>query len=156
MSTPGPSVCRGSGSTTRAIPFISVRPAPTSWAAIWLRSCSRPASFHRPELPGRPEPDRRRLVRILLLAEGNAESWESWSGISKSIVDQLRAGGHTVHVGDVDLSGWDRWLAAAATFSPNRHRWGSRFHLDAVPFRLRSRRAKRHIASHRSRIDAIV
>jgi glycosyltransferase involved in cell wall biosynthesis len=97
-----------------------------------------------------------RIVNILLLCEGDAESWDSWSGISKSIVDHLRAAGHAVEVCNVDVGGPDRWLAAASTFTFNRHHWATRYHLAGVPFRLRSRRAFREIASRRDRIDAIV
>ena len=95
-------------------------------------------------------------MRILMLCEGNGESWDSWSGITRSIVDQLRAEGHTVQVGDIDLYGAERWAAAAATFARDRRRWTTRFHLGAVPFRLRSRRARRHISAHRKRIDVIL
>jgi alpha-maltose-1-phosphate synthase len=95
-------------------------------------------------------------MTILFLCEGNAEAWDSWSGISKSLVDHLRAAGHTVHAGDVDLYGSDRWAAAAATVSLNRRRWGTRYHLTAVPFQLRSRQARRHIAARRNQIDVIV
>ena len=95
-------------------------------------------------------------MRILFLCEGNAEAWDSWSGISKSLVDHLRAAGHTVHVGDVDLYGSDRWAAAAATVSVNRRRWATRYHLTAVPFRLRSRQARRHTAARHNQIDVIL
>ena len=46
-------------------------------------------------------------MRILFLCEGDAESWDSWSGISKSIVDFIRAAGHEVRVANVDVSGVD-------------------------------------------------
>lgn len=95
-------------------------------------------------------------MRILFLCEGDAESWDSWSGISRSLVDQLRSDGHTVTVGDVDLYGIDRWVAAASTFSPDRRRWAARYHLGGMPFRLRSRRADRHLRAHREPIDVIV
>jgi len=95
-------------------------------------------------------------MRILFLCEGSAESWDSWSGISKSIVDHLRTAGHAVHVRDVDLYGADRWAAAAATLSLDRRRWATRYHLAEVPFRLRSRQARRHIGAMRGRIDLIV
>jgi alpha-maltose-1-phosphate synthase len=95
-------------------------------------------------------------MNILFLCEGDAESWRSWSGISKSLVDQLRADGHRVDVGDVDLDGPDRWLAAAATISRGRRRWGTRYHLSAVPFRLRSRRANRHVRGRRNQVDLIL
>ena len=95
-------------------------------------------------------------MRILFLCEGNAESWESWSGISKSIVDHLRRAGHTVHVADVDLDGCPRLTAAAATLSLDRRQWATRYHLAAVPFMLRSRRARRHIVAWHGQVDAIV
>jgi glycosyltransferase involved in cell wall biosynthesis len=94
-------------------------------------------------------------MRILWLCEGDAESWRSWSGISKSLVDQLRAEGHAVEVGDVALHGALRLAAAAATVSPDRRRWGTRYHLSGVPFRLRSQRADRLVRA-RPRPDAIV
>jgi glycosyltransferase involved in cell wall biosynthesis len=95
-------------------------------------------------------------MRILFLCEGDAESWQSWSGISKSLVDFIRVVGHDVEVADVDVSGADRWAAAAATFAPVRRRWATRYHLGAAPFWLRSRRARHYIVDRRDRIDAIV
>src|SRR6266566_1936960 len=95
-------------------------------------------------------------MNILLLSEGDAESWDAWSGISKSLVDALRAGGHDVATGDVDLYGADRVLGAALTFAIDRRRWTTKFHLQGPPFRLRSRRAARHIAVHRGRLDLIL
>lgn len=95
-------------------------------------------------------------MKILLLCEEDPESWTSWSGITKSIVDHLRAAGHEVITADVDLYGPDRWIAAAATASPSRRRWGTRFHLGAVPFRLRSRRANHAVAAHRDSLEAIL
>src|SRR3954463_5330265 len=50
-----------------------------------------------------------------MLCEGDAESWDSWSGISKSLVDQFRIDGHDVQVGNVDVDRADRWVAAAST-----------------------------------------
>lgn len=95
-------------------------------------------------------------MRILILCEGDAETHNSWSGISKSVVDHLRAKGHTVYTGDVDLSGLTRWLTIAASYSPNRFRWWARYHLNGLPFKLRSRRAQRIIHSHRDKIDVIL
>jgi glycosyltransferase involved in cell wall biosynthesis len=95
-------------------------------------------------------------VNILLLSEGDAEAWDSWSGISKSLVDHLRLAGHAVETGDVDLYGMDRWLGAALTFAPDRRRWGTRFHLNALPFQLRTRCAARQIAAHRGPLDVIL
>ncbi|HJU44117.1 MAG TPA: glycosyltransferase family 4 protein [Vicinamibacterales bacterium] len=95
-------------------------------------------------------------MNILFLAEGNADSWRSWSGTAKSLVDHMRAAGHTVHTADVELYGPNRWAAAAATFAPERNRWGSRYRLNRLPFYLRSRQAKRHLESYRGRVDAVL
>jgi glycosyltransferase involved in cell wall biosynthesis len=95
-------------------------------------------------------------MNILLLCEGNAEIWDSWSGISRSIVQALRSAGHVVVTADVDLYGAERLLGAAVTFSVDRRRWGTRFHLSGPPFRLRSRSAGRHITAHRGRLDLIL
>lgn len=95
-------------------------------------------------------------MTILMLAEGDPETWSCWSGSARGILEQLRAQGHTVETANVDLCGHDRWLAAGATLSPNRRRWATRYHLAAVPFELRSRRADAAVARYRGRIDAIL
>ncbi len=81
------------------------------------------------------------MTRILLLTEGDAERWDSWSGSAKSVVDHLRKAGHEVMTADVDLYGPTRMLGAALSFSPNRKRWGVRYHLGPVGYRLRSGKA---------------
>jgi glycosyltransferase involved in cell wall biosynthesis len=95
-------------------------------------------------------------MNILLLCEGDAGSWSAWSGITKSLVDHLRLDGHSVETADVDLYAFDRYVAAAATFAPHRHRWGTRYHLGPVPFRLKSRRAVRHVAACSAPVDVIL
>lgn len=81
------------------------------------------------------------MTRILLLTEGDAERWDSWSGSAKSVVDHLRKARHEVITADVDLYGPTRMLGAALSFSPNRKRWGVRYHLGSVGYRLRSQKA---------------
>lgn len=97
-----------------------------------------------------------RPLNILLLSDGDPEAWSAWSGITRSLVTHLRLAGHTVACGNVDVQSVDRWVAAAAAFAPKRDRWGTRYHLGGVPFRLRSRRARRLAAAHRGRVDAVV
>ena len=109
-----------------------------------------------PDLAPRAVASCERYMDILFLSEGDSESWDAWSGISKSLVQELRSAGHVVVTGDADLHGPDRLLGAALTFSVDRRRWGTRFHLSGPPFRLRSRSAARHIAAHRGRLDVIV
>jgi starch synthase len=95
-------------------------------------------------------------VNLLLLAEGDAECWDSWSGTTKSVVDHLRVARHNVVTVDVDLYGPARWLAAARSFSPNRKRWGVRYHLQDPGYRERSRRAARAVAALQQRLDCIL
>lgn len=95
-------------------------------------------------------------MNILLLCEGNAETRDSWSGISKSVVDGLRAAGHQVRTGDVDLYGAPRLLGAGLSFSPRRKRWWARYHLAGAPFALRSRNAAALIAAQPVRPDVIL
>jgi alpha-maltose-1-phosphate synthase len=97
-----------------------------------------------------------RPLRILLLCEGDPESWDSWSGISRSVVHHLRALGHTVIPGDVDLYGVRRVLTAARQFAPRRRRWWVKYHLLDAPFRARSRRAREHVAGQAERPDVIL
>jgi alpha-maltose-1-phosphate synthase len=95
-------------------------------------------------------------MKILLLCEGDAETAHgSFSGSSKSLVDHLRAAGHEVLSRDVDLYGFRKFAAAAATVGPSRRRWGVRFHLAGIPFRMRSRLAAGHIESA-GPVDAIL
>jgi glycosyltransferase involved in cell wall biosynthesis len=95
-------------------------------------------------------------MNILLLAEGDSEKWDSWSGSAKSLVDHLRVAGHQVITADVDLYGTGRWLAAARAFSPKRPRWAVKFHLADPGYRARSLQASRAIARHRDRVDCII
>ena len=94
-------------------------------------------------------------MRILLLAEGDAERYDAWSGSAKSLVDHLRAAEHDVITADVDLYGRDRWAAAARTFSPTRTRWAVKFHLADAGYRARSRKAAQAVARHRD-VDCII
>ncbi|MBK7905603.1 MAG: glycosyltransferase family 4 protein [Gemmatimonadetes bacterium] len=64
-----------------------------------------------------------------------------------SIVKQFRRHGDVLSIGDGDLRGIPRGLAAAATFSPSKPRWVARYHLGAVPFALRSRAASAALAA---------
>ena len=95
-------------------------------------------------------------MNLLLLAEGDAERWDAWSGSARSVVEHLRLTGHKVIAADVDLHGLDRWLAAGRSFSPNRKRWAVKYHLGDPGYRLRSRRASRAIATHRGDTECIL
>lgn len=86
-----------------------------------------------------------RGLRTLFLCEGNAETHDSWSGVSRSVVRHLRAEGHTVRVCDADLYGARRIGVALRTVAWPRRRWWVRHHLHASAFRARSEMCARAI-----------
>jgi alpha-maltose-1-phosphate synthase len=95
-------------------------------------------------------------VRILLLCEGDAETRNSWSGTSLSVVRHLRALDHDVRCEDADLYGADRALALVRSIARPRRRWWVKYHLDGLPFALRSRRARRLYEQRESSTDAVL
>jgi glycosyltransferase involved in cell wall biosynthesis len=80
-------------------------------------------------------------VAVLQLAEGNAETWDSWSGSSHSLLLALRSLGCDVRAIDVSSYGPSNWLSMARTISWRRSRWAARHHFGPVGFRFRSARA---------------
>lgn len=94
--------------------------------------------------------------RILLLTLGDAETWDSWSGSSKSLVDHLRAAGHSVECSNVELEGWRRWRTAFATFHRQPDRWRARFHFGREGFAARSHRAQAAVDHAADRVDVIL
>lgn len=79
-------------------------------------------------------------MRILLVCEGDAGMYDSWSGVTRSLLTHLRAAGHTVHTADVDLYGIARAIVVARSASTSRRRWSTLYHLGALGFRARSDR----------------
>ena len=83
-----------------------------------------------------------RPVRTLFLAEGDPENMSSsGSGTPASVVSTLRELGAEVITADVELYGMRRALALLSTWSPSRPRWVAKYHLNPLPYRLRSSRA---------------
>ena len=87
-------------------------------------------------------------MKLLLLAEGDPQSADSWSGTSRRVVQGLREHGHEVSTADCDLAGVRRFAAAAASWHPSRARWWVRYHLGAVGFALRSELAQAAVDAH--------
>ena len=94
--------------------------------------------------------------RLLVISEGNAESWDSWSGTSKSVVNGLRHRGHHVITGDSDIYGLLRPLIGGTQYSMNRKRWWVKYHLGRLPFFMRSRNAAALVQRYASECDAIL
>jgi starch synthase len=95
-------------------------------------------------------------VKFLLLCEGDAETRDSWSGSTKSLLDELRALGHQVRTADVDLYGAQRLLAAVLSFSPRSAHWRVKYRLSATPFLLRSKRAAAAMNNWSASVDCII
>jgi alpha-maltose-1-phosphate synthase len=95
-------------------------------------------------------------VRVLYLCEGDPETSDSWSGVNRSIVTELRRRGHAVQAGDVEPAALERFLVAGQTFAPHRKRWWVRYHLSGPGFRSRSRRAASHVRGAATSADLIL
>ena len=96
-------------------------------------------------------------MNLMMLAEGDSErSSTAGSGIPNAIVRHLRSQGHQVTTGDVDLDGLDKIVGAAFSFSPKRQRWVVGYHLGALPFALRSRRAVKRVKPLKGQLDAVI
>ena len=98
----------------------------------------------------------RRPLNILFLCEGDAETRDSWSGVSQSIVKGLRAEGHTVIPGDVDLYGMERIGVAARTPALSRRRWWVKYHLGRHGWEARSAHSRRWVAEQKDKVDLIL
>lgn len=103
----------------------------------------------------RPPESSGAVPRILVLAEGDPESYRANSGTVRSIVDALRQVPCTVITANVDLGGASKAVAALASFSPDRRRWGVKYHTGALPFALRSARANAALR-RAAPVDAII
>lgn len=90
----------------------------------------------------------------LLLAEGNAETHDSWSGISNAVLRHLRLRGLDVTCGDCDLYGLSKYVVAARTWRRDQRAWWARYHLHPAAFASRSAAAARAIASARIGADS--
>src|SRR6266550_4011991 len=90
-------------------------------------------------------------MRILLLAEGNPETWDSWSGSSRGLLRALRAQGHDVITGDVSEPAWRRWPNILRNWVPDRRHWAARYHFGPIGFRNR-RRVRRVAVGRPARI----
>ncbi len=95
-------------------------------------------------------------LKVAVVAEGDANTADCWSGSARPFVEALRAEGARVDVYDAELRGWMRLLAAARTFHPDTARWRQRFLLGESTFQIRSRRMTRAIASSGVEYDAVI
>ena len=96
---------------------------------------------------------------IALVAEGDAETTDCWSGSAKAFVGALRSRGASVDVIDVEPRSWRRALAAGFSVRLDRRHWRQRYELGAPSFALKSSAASAAIGRLRRRgggYDAIV
>lgn len=95
-------------------------------------------------------------LRVLFLCEGNAETFDSWSGVSRSVIRHLREQGHVVRVGDADLYGARRLLVALRSITWPRKRWWVQYHLGEAGFRARSAACARVVARRGGKPDVVI
>lgn len=95
-------------------------------------------------------------LTLAVVAEGDANTSDCWSGSGRSFVDALRAAGAHVDVYDAELKSWHRAAAAALTYHPTRTRWQQRYGLGTVPFLARSARVNAALSHAGRRYDAVI
>jgi len=93
-------------------------------------------------------------ARIAFVCEGDAEG-DAFSGSAKSMVDHLRALGHTIYPINVRPSKFLLLLIAAREFSLNRSRWRARYRFGHLAHQIRSTIARRALASLREEVDLV-
>ncbi len=94
--------------------------------------------------------------KIALIAEGDAETTDCWSGSARSFVLALRKLGVCILTINAEPLGLGKALLASRTFSPNRNRWRWRYRLGEEAFRARTRRAVSLLQPMSSDVDAFV
>jgi len=95
-------------------------------------------------------------LTLAVVAEGDANTSDCWSGSGRGFVDALRAAGAHVDVYDAELKSWRRAAAAALTYHPTRARWQQRYGLGTVPFLARSARVNAALSGASRRYDAVI
>ncbi len=85
---------------------------------------------------------------MLMLTEGDAETWNSLSGASRSALHALRRAGRTVRTNDISVYGAADMVLRLASLRLRRRRWAQHYHTGALGFAWRSRRARAAAASH--------
>ena len=97
-----------------------------------------------------------RVPRIALVAEGDANTGDCWSGSAQRFVHALRKFGAAVDVYDAALYSWPRAVAAVRSYHPDRARWRQRYGLGTHPFNVKSTVARRALLKSRVAYDAVV
>lgn len=93
---------------------------------------------------------------LALLAEGDANTADCWSGSGRRFVEALRAAGARVDVYDAELTSWRRAAAAALTYHPARAQWRQSYGLGTVPFLARSALVNNALARAGIRYDGVI
>lgn len=95
-------------------------------------------------------------INVALIAEGDANTADCWSGSAAKFVESLREAGVVVDVFDAALYALPRYMAAALTYHPKRARWRQRYGLGTIPFFARSRQAALAVTSAARPYDAVI
>jgi alpha-maltose-1-phosphate synthase len=95
-------------------------------------------------------------LTVAIIAEGDANNSDCWSGSGRSFVLALRRLGTDVLVVNTALTGAPRAVSGLLSFHPDRRRWHQRFELGRTGFWLRSRQAAAAVRRLGPRLDAVV
>lgn len=95
-------------------------------------------------------------LSIALLAEGDPETRNCWSGSAQALVHALRRRGVEVDGYDVEPAGLSRWMAAARSFSADRATWRGRYRYGPSTFVAKSALAAAALRRAPRRYDAVV
>jgi starch synthase len=109
-----------------------------------------------PSEDGGPQPELDVTTTVAIIAEGDANTADCWSGSGQGFVSALRAAGVAVDVYDAALGSWPRAVAAMLTYHPVRSRWRQRYALSTLPFLARSFRVNRALRDGSRRYDAVI
>jgi starch synthase len=93
---------------------------------------------------------------VALIAEGDANTADCWSGSGQKFVQALRDAGVQVDIYDAALRSWPRAVAALLSYHPTRARWRQRYGLGALPFLARSASVRQGLTARSVRYDALI
>ena len=94
--------------------------------------------------------------KVAIIAEGDANTADCWSGSGRKFVQALRGIGVVVDVYDAALRSWPRAVAAMLSYHPTKARWRQRYGLGAIPFFVKSMSAGRALTAHAAAYDAVI
>jgi alpha-maltose-1-phosphate synthase len=95
-------------------------------------------------------------LRIALIAEGDAETKDCWSGSAMGFVRAMRRKGVAATTLDAQLAGPLRLVSAALSLRPSKRDWRSSYNFGGPSYAAKSAIANRLLRSHEGEFDLVV